>query len=585
MPRADAPAVPGLLRPVVAGLLALLLLLAGCSSAPTSEVDDDQDRAAPETLTPDTADPPDDLSEPEPGPERAEPVEEPPPPPVPESRAALVARLQPLVDAAAEQVGSGALAVLVTDEHGREVVAHAPDTPVIPASTMKTITAAAVLTTLGPDARLTTLIESTAPIDGRGTLSGDLAILGVGDPALATDLYGRWIYPARPRTPFESLADQLVEHGLARLEGDVVGVADTFTGEPRAEGWRDRYFSDFDARYTAGLTVDAGLVTLMRYPELEAELAAARERLADDADEIDPADLEGLSDLAGRDLDDPAEIDLADVDLADVDPQDLAEWLGLDDPGPPEVRVELATDPAQHAAAELIRLLVDRGVEVEGEARSGPAPEPVVGRLASVTSPPLEELLRFTMKRSDNHMGDQLFQVIGRVRTGEGSWQRGERAVRQVLDHLGVDHTHARFADGSGLSREAQVTARLLVDVDRAMADSRHGEVWLSLMAVMGEDGTLRQRLVGTPAQGRFFGKTGTLDDVTALGGAVTGDDGGRYHLAIIANGPADGRWGARALMDEVVLALVADLEDCALAPAANADDGPLGIPPSVVAC
>lgn len=559
MPRAEA-----------AAALALLLAVA-CTGTPTSPVEDDAD-AAPEVVAsdPDV----DEVGEEDPEPEPAVPPAPPEPPPVPASRAELVARLQPLVDAAAA-VGSGSLTVLVTDEHGREVVAHEPDLPVMPASTMKVLTAAALLVTLGPDAQLATLVESTGPIGGDGTLDGDLAILGVGDPALATDTYGRWIYPARPRTPFESLADQLVALGLRRVTGDVVGVADTFTGEHRADGWRDRYFSDLDARYIGGLTVDAGLVTLLRYPELDAALAAARDE--EPADDDAPANEENSAD-------DVELVALDDADLEDLDPEELAELLGLDDPGLPEVRVELAADPVAHAAAVLVHLLEERGVEVVGEARSGPAPEPVVGRLASVASPPLEELLRFAIKRSDNHMTDQLFQVIGRIRTGEGSWERGERAVQQVLDHLGVDHAGTRFADGSGLSRDDRLTARVLVDVDRAMTSSRHGEVWSSLMAIMGEDGTLRQRLRGTPAQGRFVGKTGTLNDVTALTGAVVGSDGGRYHLAVIANDPGEGRWAARALMDELVLALVADLEACTIQ-AADVDDGPLGVPPSVVAC
>jgi hypothetical protein len=87
-----------------------------------------------------------------------------------------------------------------------------------------------------------------------------------------------------------------------------------------------------------------------------------------------------------------------------------------------------------------------------------------------------------------------------------------------------------------------------------------HAQTWLSLMAVMGESGTLRERLPGTVAAGRFHGKTGTLRDVIALSGTVIGDDGPRYHLAVIANeadGP--GRWVARTLMDELVLQLSAD--------------------------
>jgi hypothetical protein len=64
------------------------------------------------------------------------------------------------------------------------------------------------------------------------------------------------------------------------------------------------------------------------------------------------------------------------------------------------------------------------------------------------------------------------------------------------------------------------------------------------------------------------------------------GDDGSRYHLAVVANDASGAdRWAARALMDELVLALVAEVEACVISPAPGADVGPLGVPPSVIAC
>jgi serine-type D-Ala-D-Ala carboxypeptidase/endopeptidase (penicillin-binding protein 4) len=249
------------------------------------------------------------------------------------------------------------------------------------------------------------------------------------------------------------------------------------------------------------------------------------------------------------------------------------------------VTVDHVLDPAAHAAEELIRLLEERGVTVVGEGRSGDIDRPFVGRLATVRSPPMEDLLRFAVQRSDNQLTDGLFQAIGRIRTGEGSWTRGERALRQVLDRLEIDHASAVFADGSGLSRDDRLTARLLVDLDRQMTSGPHAETWLSLMAVMGESGTLRERLRGTVAAGRFHGKTGTLRDVTALSGSVIGNDGARYHLAVIANdatGP--GRWAARELMDELILQLSADTAGCSIS-SGDVDPEQPRVPRSVISC
>ncbi len=473
----------------------------------------------------------------------------------------VVARTQQLVAQAVQAAEDTTLGVLVTDEHGREIAAYQADDALLPASTLKIVTAAALLSTVGPEARFTTQVETTAPIDGDGVLRGDLVLVGSGDPALATDEYGRWIYPARPRTPLASLADDLVAHGLTRLEGDVIGTAPGFVGPRRAEGWPDRYFSSFDARYASGLTVDAGLETILTYPEPD----EAGE--ADGAPELTDPDSDVAADTEQGQATDPEEPE---------DPEDL---------GPPDVKVDHVLDPAAHAAAELLRLLAERDVEVVGEGRSGEVDAPIIGRLARVDSPPLEELLRFAVQRSDNHLTDGLFQAVGRIRTGEGSWERGDRALRQVLDRYGIDHSGAVFADGSGLSRDDRVAARLLVSLDRVMYAGPHADTWDSLMAVMGESGTLRERLTGTVAAGRFRGKTGTLRDVTSLSGSVHDETGPRYHLAVIANdadGP--GRWVARSLMDELALQLSADVAGCTVTPGELPED-PFQIPRASIRC
>ena len=573
--------VTGARSRVLGTVLVLAMLLVACSGgdadvapegtepgistdeAPESVDDPDGDDAA----GPDADEDPDEVDadvEDVPAP----PIEPPPPPrppPPPEGRDELIGRTQELVDAAVLAAEDATLGVLVTDAHGRTIAAHDADVAMLPASTMKVVTAAAVLTTLGPAGRFSTRVEATAPIDADGVLRGDLLLLGGGDPALATDEYTRWVYPARPATPLAALADDLVAVGLQRVDGEVIGRSPGFTGPTRAAGWPDRYFSSFDARYTSGLTVDAGLRTILTYPEPEPDEDATE----GDANGDDTAPDDGSE--------------------ASDDDQDPASEEDLEDLGPPTVTVDHVQDPAAHAAAELVRLLEERDIEVIGSSRSGESTAPPVGRLASVQSPPMDELLRFTVERSDNQLADGMFQAIGRVRTGEGSWIRGDRALRQVLDRFQIDHDGAVFADGSGLSRDDRLSPRLLVDLDRTMTDGPAAETWVSLMAVMGETGTLRQRLRGTVAQGRFRGKTGTLRDVTALSGAVIGDDGTRYHLAVLANeadGP--GRWVARELMDELALQLSAEVEGCEVAVSRtepSQDGGPPPLPRGVITC
>lgn len=473
----------------------------------------------------------------------------------PQSRDAVRSTAQTLLDGLLSETDAGtdAFGVLVVDEHGREIVEHAADAARIPASTLKIVTGAAALTTLGPNATFTTWAEASGPVADDGTLEGDLAVVGDGDPVLATPEYGRFVYPARPRTPLEDLADDIVDAGVRHIDGDVLAVTDRFEGPRTATGWPDRYFSSFDARYTDGLTVDAGLETIIVWP---------------DPDDDDGPDGDG----------DAADDDATASDVDDLDPFDPPEDLE------PTARVEHVEVPAQHLVDELVRLLDDRGVTVAGSTGlTDTRPKPV-GLIAQVDSPPLSELLAFTLQRSDNHLAEGLFTAVGRQRTGVGSFSSGNRALRQSLDRWGIEHGAARFADGSGLSREDRASARLLVDVERAMYSSRHAGTWKRSMAVTGESGTLRNRLRGTIADGRFAGKTGTLRDTTGVVGTVEGTGGQRYHLAVLANDAGEGRWLARALTDELILLLTADLDGCSVS-FSDGDPAELGQPPLDLAC
>jgi serine-type D-Ala-D-Ala carboxypeptidase/endopeptidase (penicillin-binding protein 4) len=533
--------------------LAAFALLASCTGGEPEAEPERPDDAVALPAPPPVEDVPE---QPEPEPE-SPPAPPPAPPPPPASRDALITDASALVASAGLAAEGGDFSVLVLDEHGREVVAHRPDDPLLPASTLKIVTAAAVLSTFGSDARFGTRIEVTAPVDAAGVLDGELVLIGSGDPVLATAEYARWVYPDRPRTPLEELADAVVATGVREIRGDVVGVADGFDGPNVATGWPDRYFSSLDARYVDGLSVDAGLRTIVTYPELE-------------DDDADPADGEA----AAEDPEPEAEPTAAPASGLWAPPPDVE----------PIVRVDHAPDPAAHAAGELERLLVERGVEVLGDARAGMPSGTIVGRMARIESPPLDELLRFAVQRSDNQITDALFRSVGRARTGTGSFASGDRALRQVLDRYGIDHAGAIFADGSGLSRDDRATARLLVDVDRAMLGSRHASTWTSLMAVTGRSGTLETRLRGTVADGRFAGKTGTLQDVTGLVGTVSADGPRRYHLAVVANDTGGARWVSRALADELIVLLVADLDGCTVQDASG-PDGTLDRPPLAVSC
>jgi D-alanyl-D-alanine carboxypeptidase/D-alanyl-D-alanine-endopeptidase (penicillin-binding protein 4) len=232
-----------------------------------------------------------------------------------------------------------------------------------------------------------------------------------------------------------------------------------------------------------------------------------------------------------------------------------------------------AGDPAHRTVELLAEALAVRGVTIDGgvhrqDGAGAAAPFPV----ADIASPPLIEVLRYLVQRSDNHLADAVFRTMG-ARRGDGSWAGSARTVRAALERAGVDLTGITVADGSGLSRDGRLTADGLEQVHAVMVAGPFARLWYSLHAVAGTSGTLRARLLDTPAVGRVAGKTGSLSDVRALTGYVTDGSQARFRFTVVGNGlDAAGVEAVTRAQDDIALALAERAAACAGLPACPAE-------------
>lgn len=198
-----------------------------------------------------------------------------------------------------------------------------------------------------------------------------------------------------------------------------------------------------------------------------------------------------------------------------------------------EATPQPADDPPAMAAEVFAQLLVDRGVDVQGDAAAAPAPDDLV-TLATVDSPPLGDVVEQMLTTSDNTTSELLVKELGLSRVGEGSTAAGTQAVTDILTGLGLPTDGLVVADGSGLHDDDRVSCDLLAAVlvragpDSAVATS---------LAVAGESGTLAERFLDSFVSGRLRAKTGSLDESTALSGYVDTLAGLDLVFAYVANG------------------------------------------------
>ena len=134
-----------------------------------------------------------------------------------------------------------ALVWRLDDGAGTKVAGFRPETPRIPASTIKLVTRAGALHELGPAHRFTTslLAGPSAVVTGR-TLNGRVYLRGSGDPVLATRSYGARFLPGRA-TLMSDLARPLRARGIRLVRGAIVADEHLFDSRRLGPGWPSYY--------------------------------------------------------------------------------------------------------------------------------------------------------------------------------------------------------------------------------------------------------------------------------------------------------------------------------------------------------
>ncbi len=171
-------------------------------------------------------------------------------------------------------IGPTSCAAVAVD--GVTVTAANPNVPVIPASNQKLFVAVAALEILGPEFRFTTSVASPPAVEG--VVDGDIYLIGGGDPLLTSEDYpveddNR---PVVNPTSFDTLADGLVDAGITRIRGTVIGDGTRYDDEWFLDEWGDGIAFSEAGPYDSLLANDAR-VRFRSGVEDDPNEAAARE--------------------------------------------------------------------------------------------------------------------------------------------------------------------------------------------------------------------------------------------------------------------------------------------------------------------
>ncbi|HWE54826.1 MAG TPA: D-alanyl-D-alanine carboxypeptidase [Acidimicrobiales bacterium] len=154
--------------------------------------------------------------------------------------------------------GLGPAVCVDVEQGGHPLYQLHPAEQLEPASNMKLLTSAAALATLGAGFRYTTRVVASAKPVGN-TLTGNLYLVGGGDPDLFTAAYDQQLYFNEPSyTSLDALAAAVRRAGITTITGSVIGDAVRYDNQIGVATWDPIYLAESDVAPLSALEVNDG---------------------------------------------------------------------------------------------------------------------------------------------------------------------------------------------------------------------------------------------------------------------------------------------------------------------------------------
>ena len=439
-------------------------------------------------------------------------------------------------------------------DSGKVLYALNADKLFTPASNTKLFTTAAALALIGPDYKFRTTLETNGSLDKYGRLTGDLVLIGRGDPNLSgreLPYNMRTQRDADPARVLEQLADELAKKGVKYIDGDVIADDSYFAFERYGEGWSQDDLVWPEGAPVSALTINDNVVFVNILP-------GAR---AGDKAFVSVTPFADYYTIDNRLMTTPAGTGRKIYINREPGATTLTLWgtVPMDDTGVNEgLAIE---DPAEFAASLLKHLLEVRGIAVYGKQRTRHTELASLSTFTSVViassrggdehaltaptgplvlgeyqSAPLSQDVEVINKVSQNLHAEILLRLMGREKGTGGTVQAGIEVLHGFLNNAGISSDDYAFYDGSGLSRENLVTPHAVVELLKYAADQPWGKEFRDSLPVAGVDGSLADRFKDLDTTAHIYGKTGSLGGVKTLSGYAVTSKGQQVAFSVLSN-------------------------------------------------
>jgi len=215
-------------------------------------------------------------------------------------------------------------------------------------------------------------------------------------------------------------------------------------------------------------------------------------------------------------------------------------------------------NPSMEAASYLSSELSLKSVNIQGSVISGTTPKGA--KEIARFDRPIFDVLSNMCKESDNQSAITMFKLLGaKFKNTPGTIDGGQEVISSFLSEIGINRYSYEILEGSGLTRYNKVNADVYIKLLKFMYDDRFlFDYFMNSLTIAGKDGTLKNRMTGTIAEGNVFAKTGTLNGVSALSGYAIDQDNEIIIFYCVMNGYGGNATPMRDVQDMLCINLAA---------------------------
>ncbi len=414
-------------------------------------------------------------------------------------------------------------------DNGETVIDYNSRNCLAPASSLKIITTGLTLVKLGPDFQFSTRLYYSGSINRKGTLNGDLLIVGGGDPTLGSEMV-----PGSPG--LDSLLQTWIEvirvTGIRRINGGVISDVSLLEEQSVPDYWPWIDIGNYYGAGTSSLCINDNLYHLTFKPGQQVGEPAEILR-------IEPQ----IPGLAFTNHMRTGPVGSGDNGYIYCAPKQFQATLrGTIPAGVDEFTIKGSIpDPSLFAAQLLTTALTDVGIKIKQKprVRTVLSDYDQYKLINEHRSPMLKEIVRITNQKSVNLYTEQLIKFLAWHETGTGSLDKGLELIEAFLDTNGIDNLGWQLFDASGLSRTNRVSARQLSRFLTLMAHETVFSDYYNSFSIAGDPdgiGFVKSMGKGTvlAMNGRI--KTGFISGVRSHTGYLTTGSSRMVAFSLICN-------------------------------------------------